>query len=195
MNEAKASAALLIVDVINPLDFDGAGPLCKAAEGIVGPIEKLREAAGDAGLAVVYVNDHHGAWHAESTELIDKIAAADLPGSALARRLRPRGQDYFIIKPQLSGFYASTLSALLPRLGVSCIVLTGIAADICILFTAADAHMREYDLWVPRDAVAGEHDQRTTWALEIMRNSLGAETRGTDELDLKDWLDARSPDR
>lgn len=195
MNEARAPAALLIVDVINPLDFNGASPLCKAAEGIVGPIEKLRDAAGDAGLPVVYVNDHHGAWHAESAELVDKIVGADLPGSDLARRLKPRGQDYFVIKPQLSGFYATTLSALLPRLGVSRIVLTGIAADICILFTAADAHMREYDLWVPSDAVAGEHDQRTTWALEIMRNSLSAETRGTNELDLTDWLNAPRADR
>jgi nicotinamidase-related amidase len=190
MNETKASAALLIIDVINPLDFEGATPLCHAAERVVEPIRKLRDAADGAGLPVVYINDHHGAWHAESTELIDKIAEADLPGSAIARRLKPRSHDYFVIKPQLSGFYATTLAALLPRLGVNRVAITGIAADICILFTAADAHMREYDLWVPCDTVAGEDDQHTTWALEIMRKSLGAETRGTDELSLADWIAA-----
>ena len=195
MSEAKASAALLIIDVINPLDFDGAASLCRAAKRIVEPIRKLREAADAAGLPVVYVNDHHGAWHVESAELIDKIVEADLPGSDIARRLRPRPCDYFVIKPQLSAFYATTLAALLPRLGVNRVVIAGIATDICVLFTAADAHMREYDLWVPRDVVAGEDDQRTTWALEIMRNSLDAETRGTDELDLADWLEATQSDR
>jgi nicotinamidase-related amidase len=51
--------------------------------------------------------------------------------------------DYFVIKPQFSGFYSSNLSALLPRLVARRLILTGVAADICVLFTAADAHMRE----------------------------------------------------
>ena len=63
--------------------------------------------------------------------------------------------------------------------------------NVCVLFTAADAHMRQYDLWVPADAVAGEHGERTRWALEIMRNSMGAETRPTSDLTLAEWL-ARS---
>jgi nicotinamidase-related amidase len=37
-----------------------------------------------------------------------------------------------------------------------------------VLFTAADAHMRDYDLWVPADAVASFSQQRTRWAIEIM---------------------------
>ena len=69
-------------------------------------------------------------------------------------------------------------------------MLSGFAADICILFTAADAHMRTYDLWVPRDVVAGDHDERVAWALEIMRKSLGAETADTQALPLKDWIAA-----
>ncbi|HEX3408398.1 MAG TPA: isochorismatase family protein, partial [Caulobacteraceae bacterium] len=67
-------------------------------------------------------------------------------------------------------------------------------ADICILFTAADAHMREYDLWAPRNAVASEDDRRRDWALDIMRKSMDAETAATDELSFADWMarDARS---
>ena len=79
---------------------------------------------------------------------------------------------------------------LLPQLGVSRLVLAGVAADICILFTAADAHMRQYDLWVPADAIAGNHAERTRWAIEIMKNSMGAETRPTGELSLEDWVAA-----
>ena len=69
-------------------------------------------------------------------------------------------------------------------------MLTGVAADICVLFTAADAHMREYRLWTPADAVAGEDPQRTRWALDVMNRAMGAETRPTGELSLADWIGA-----
>jgi nicotinamidase-related amidase len=75
-------------------------------------------------------------------------------------------------------------------MGVNRLVLTGIAADVCVLFTAADAHMREYQLWAPRDAVAGETDERTDWALDIMAKSMGAETRATSELTLEAWMNS-----
>jgi nicotinamidase-related amidase len=190
VTRSKPSAALLIIDMINPLDFEGAEALCQAADAAAGSLLKLRAAADAADIPVVYVNDHHGAWHSEPSELVRKIVDSDKPGHELAKRLRPRERDYFVVKPQLSGFYATTLPALLPRLGVNRVVLSGIAADICVLFTAADAHMREYDLWVPHDTVAGEDDHRTAWALEIMRNSFGAETRSTDELTLSAWIAA-----
>jgi nicotinamidase-related amidase len=190
VTETKTSAALLIIDIINPLDFEGAAPLQRATEVIVAPIAGLRDAADAAAMPVVYVNDNYGAWHTDSSEVIRRVAESDTPGKTIAERLRPRDKDYFVIKPQISGFYATTLAALLPRLGVDRLILAGVAADICVLFTAADAHMREYDLWVPSDAVASEADERARWALEIMSNSLGAETRSTRDLSIADWLAA-----
>ncbi|MGN6375763.1 MAG: cysteine hydrolase family protein [Sphingomonas sp.] len=190
MGDNRAPAALLIIDMINRLDFEGAAPLREAADRIVEPILTLRTAADAARLPVVYVNDNYGAWRSDTTKLVEDVIGSDHPGRELAERLKPREQDYFVVKPQFSGFYATTLPALLPRLGVDRLVISGIAADICVLFTAADAHMREYDLWVPCDAVAGEHDERTRWAVEIMRNSFGADTRATDEQTLDDWITA-----
>ena len=102
--------------------------------------------------------------------------------------LCPRPSDTFVVKPRFSGFYATSLPALLPALGVNRLVLAGFATDICILFTAADAHMREYALWVPSDAVASETDAHQRWALEIMRKSMSAETRPTAELSLAHWI-------
>lgn len=61
-----------------------------------------------------------------------------------------------------------------------------------VLFTAADAHMRAYDLWVPGDTVASESEDHRRWALAIMRHSMAAETRPTTELTLTDWL-SRDP--
>ena len=191
MSEPKA--ALLIIDMINPLDFDGAEPLRRAADAIVEPILGLRGAADAADLPVVYVNDNHADWRSDSSQLVRDIVDSDKPGHRIAERLQPRERDYFVVKPQLSGFYSTTLAALLPRLGVNRLVLAGMAADICVLFTAADAHMREYALWVPSDAVASEDEQRAEWALAIMRNSFDAETRSTGELSLAEWIEATRP--
>jgi nicotinamidase-related amidase len=109
-------------------------------------------------------------------------------GGELARRLAPRDDDFFVIKPQFSGFYSTNLPVLLPKLRASRLVLTGVAADICVLFTAADAHMRDYQLWTPADAVASKSGQRTRWALEIMRDAMQADIRPTDELSLAEWV-------
>ncbi|MDB5696721.1 MAG: cysteine hydrolase [Sphingomonas bacterium] len=181
-------AALLIIDMINRLDFAGADALRPAAEAAGERILDLREQASASGVPVIYVNDNHGDWHGDRAVIVERATGDDSPGRELARRLRPRDEDLFVMKPQFSGFYTTTLPAILPRLGVSRLVLTGVAADICVLFTAADAHMREYELWVPADGVASEDPQRTRWALDTMAKSMGANVRPTSERSLGDWL-------
>ena len=103
--------------------------------------------------------------------------------------MQPGRADYFIIKPQVSGFYATNLPVLLPRLGVRRLILVGVAAAICVPFTAADAHMRKYALWVPSDAVASDRREHRDWALDIMAKSMDAEIRPTTELSLAQWLE------
>ncbi|WP_312489227.1 isochorismatase family cysteine hydrolase [Sphingomonas sp.] len=188
---APASAALIIIDMINDLDFDGGEQLREPAGAAARRIVALREAADKAGVPVIYVNDNFGHWHAERSTIVAHCGRDDSPGRALIAALAPRDSDYFIVKPQFSGFYATNLPVLLPQLGVNRVILTGVAADICVLFTAADAHMREYDLWVPGDTVASESDEHRRWALEIMRHAMCAETRPTDELALADWLSGK----
>ena len=185
----RGKAALLIVDMINDLDFPGGPAMLPAAREAADAIARLARKARAAGAAIVYVNDNYGQWHSERSRIVDHCGRPDAVGRALVEKLRPEDDDYFVIKPQFSGFYSTNLPALLPRLGARRLILTGISADICILFTAGDAHMREYDLWIPQDCVASSDSQRTHWALAIMRNSMRAETRATSELELDAWLD------
>lgn len=177
--------ALLILDMVNRFDFEGAEALEPRALEAARRIDRLRQEFRDRGWPVVYVNDNFGEWHSEPSRLVDRALEKDNPVTEL---LRPAADDFFIIKPQFSGFYATNLPVLLPQLGVSRLVLSGVATDICVLFTAADAHMREYDLWVPNDAVAAENDERGRWALEIMDQSMGAQTAATSEKSLGEWL-------
>lgn len=185
---AAGATAILIIDMLNTLDFGGGDAMLAAAERAAEAIARLREEAGEAGVPVVYVNDNYDQWHSDRSRLVELCRSGK--GGVLAERLEPRPDDYFVIKPQFSGFYATNLPVLLPRLGASRLVLTGIAADICLLFTAADAHMREYDLWVPADCTASSDPQRTEWALEIMRGSMRADIRPTSDATLADWLAA-----
>lgn len=181
-------AALLIIDMLNDLAFEGGEALRPAALAAARVIRTLKAEARGAGVPILYVNDNHDAWHDERGKVIAHACREGTPGAEMARMIAPDDDDFFVIKPRFSGFYATSLPVLLPELGVSRLILTGVAADICVLFTAADAHMRDYALWVPADAVAGEEAARTRWALDIMKNSMAAETRPSTELALPAWL-------
>lgn len=192
---AQGSSALLIIDMLNRMDFEGAEPLRARAEAVSHSIAGLRDEAERLEVPIVYVNDNFGQWHSERARLVEHCVGEDSPTAGIVERVAPRQNDFFVIKPQFSGFYATNLPVLLPELGASRLILTGVAADVCILFTAADAHMRKYDLWIPSDTTASDNAQRTEWALEIMKNSMDAETRPTSELSLKDWLDSADSSR
>jgi nicotinamidase-related amidase len=184
----RDAAALLIIDMINGFDFPGAATLKSRALDIASNILALRAEFERASLPVIYVNDNFGEWHSERSRLVERALEQD---GAVARKLAPETNDYFIIKPQFSGFYSTNLPVLLPKLGVSRLVLTGIATDICVLFTAADAHMRDYALWIPENCVAAEHDARGQSALAIMRETMDAETAASSELALDEWMARR----
>lgn len=181
----RGGVALLIVDMINRFDFEGGEALEKAAGAIAGPILDLKAAMKAADAPAIYVNDHFGEWHSEKSRL---VARAREHAPELIARIAPADEEYFVIKPQLSAFYATNLPLLLPKLGVSRLVVTGIAADMCVLFTAADAYMRDYALWVPRDAVASRSAEEAERALGIIGQRLHADVASTAELDLESWI-------
>lgn len=187
---APGGVGLLIVDMINDFDFEGAEPLRGAALALARRLTRFRTAADALGVPVIYVNDNFGHWRSERSRIVEHVGRQDSPGREIVDLIEPRESDFFVIKPRFSGFYATNLQVLLPKLGVDRLILTGVATDICVLFTAADAYMREYRLWVPEDLVASEDPQRSAWALDIMRNSMGAHTAPSSADALAGWLKA-----
>jgi nicotinamidase-related amidase len=171
--------ALLIVDMIADFTEDARVNLANDAERVAAAIIDLRKRMDAVNAPTIYVNDHFGEWHSDRAKLIEK-AMANRPGPL--RDIAPRPTDYFIIKPQFSGFYSTNLPVLLPKLGISRLILTGVSTDICVLVTAADAHMRDYRLWVPDDGTASIDAQRGRAALKIMGDGFDADTRGS-----RDW--------
>jgi len=190
---AAGGVGLLIIDMINDMAFADAEAMAQPALAAAQAIVRLRAEADRLGVPVIYVNDNYGQWHSERSRIVEACRQASEVSSRLVALIAPRDDDFFVIKPQFSGFYATHLQVLLPKLGVSRLILTGLAADICVLFTAADAHMRAYDLWAPADAVASSRPEHRDWALQILEKAMDAETAASSDLPLEDWLGRGRP--
>lgn len=180
----KSPVALLIIDMINDMSFDDGPALLEYALPAARNIARLRTAARAAQVPIVYVNDNFGRWQSNFSKLVAHCLRGECLGRPMAELLQPDEQDYFVLKPKHSGFFHTPLEILLDHLGAQTLVLTGITADICVLFTANDAYMRDYRLFVPRDCVAAVRPKQAEHALELIERILKADTRPSSEIDL-----------
>jgi len=186
------ATALLLIDVVNALDFEGSARLVRHVRLASPRIAALRERARAACVPSIYVNDNFGSWHLGFRELAERVHAGGGPGKKLLEQLAPDFErDYFVLKPMHSGFFHSALEILLRRLAIRRLVLTGFAGDLCVLFTAVDAYMRGFELVVPADCVASETAADNRRALDQMERRLGADVRPASDLD----FDPARPER
>ena len=176
----KSETALLIVDVINDLDFPEANQLLRFIPAMSRKLARLKERAKQAGLPVIYVNDNFGRWRSDFRQQIEHCGHG--PARRLVERLRPDEDDYFVLKPKHSGFFSTTLETLLRYLGSRRLVITGIAGNYCVLFTANDAYMRDYDLIIPSDCTISNTTRENREALALMKKFLKADTRSSTQI-------------
>jgi len=184
VRDPGTGVALLLIDVINDMDFDGAEPLVAQAIPMAQRLSVLKRRARDADIPCVYINDNFGQWRSDFRTLVEHCVHDDVPGRPVARMLQPAPDDYFVLKPRHSAFYATTLELLLRSLRVRTLILTGIAGNICVLFSANDAYMREFELKVPADCVVSNTEAENHYALEQMRTVLKADVTPSNELAL-----------
>ena len=181
----KSNAALLLIDVINDFDFPEGDQLLRLALPVGKNIAQLKKQAKAAGIPCVYVNDNFGKWQSDFKKLVARCAADDAKGKAFVKLLVPDDADYFVLKPKHSGFYSTTLDLLLTHLNAKNLILTGIAGNNCVLFTANDAYMRDFKVFVPADCVVSNTEEENRYALKQMETVLKADTSPSSELDLK----------
>jgi nicotinamidase-related amidase len=173
--------ALLVIDMINAFDFEGAEAMLPRALAAARSILSLKQRAHAAGVPVVYVNDNFGRWRSDFRDVLEHCLRS--PGREIAALLRPDKEDYFVLKPKHSGFQYTTLDVLLEHLGCETLVLTGVAGNFCVLFTAHDAYMRDFHLAVPRDCIASATEADDRYALAHMAQVTKADTRLSAEVD------------
>lgn len=171
------SERVLLVDFINPLDFPKAGDLLGPAWQAAQATARLKARLVRQGCAVIYANDNYGVWHSEFRDILSHCCA--LPGmrGEMARLLAPAPQDLVLLKPRHSAFHSTPLQYLLSQMQARELVVTGLATDICVQFTASDALMHGYDVWIPSDCTAAENDEWKDAALRHMQRVLRCSTR------------------
>jgi nicotinamidase-related amidase len=99
----KSEIALLIVDVINDLNFPEANQLLRFVPAMSRKLARLKERAKQAGLLVIYVNDNFGRWRSDFRQQIEHCSqgrAADWsnvydPMKAIISSLNRNTRDFF----------------------------------------------------------------------------------------------------
>ncbi len=172
----RETCALLLVDVVNDLEFEGGANLLRYARALAPRLARLIERARAAGVPVIYANDNFGRWRSDFRSQVRRCLKAGVRGREIVRQLAPRPGDYFVLKPKHSAFYATPLEVLLTTLSVRRLVIAGMAGNNCVLFTAHDAYMREYELVVPSDTIASETAKDNRIALTHLERVLKADT-------------------
>src|SRR5438128_2716716 len=164
--EAAAGAtALLIVDMISHWRFPGAEALLAQSARMAPHIAALKVRCRRAGVPAIYANDNHGRWRSDFRRVVDESLAQGGAAARITTLLAPDDDDYFVLKPKHSGFFATPLDLLLQHLQARRLIITGVATDQCVTTTAVDARMRDYEVIVPRDCVATEDAARNRRAI------------------------------
>lgn len=179
-----APAALLLIDVINDLEFPGGENLLEHALPMSSALARLKRRAKELSMPAIYVNDNFGRWRSDFPKLVKRCLQPHVRGRPIVEKLLPDEDDYFVLKPRHSAFFQTSLEILLGYLGAKRLILTGIAGDICVLFSANDAYMRAFNVFVPADCIASESEQRNQQALTLMQRVLKADITISTELDL-----------
>lgn len=176
--------ALVIIDMINDLEFEGGAKLLRPALVAARAIAALKNKARACGIPVIYANDNFGRWRSDFRQTVAHCLEDDVRGQPLAELLAPDPEDYFVLKSKHSAFYWTSLELLLNYLKAKRVVLTGVTGDMCVLLTAADAFMRDLEIYVPQDCIASISASENRKALHYIERVFHADTRISMKLDL-----------
>lgn len=163
--------ALLIIDMLNDFVREGAPLEVPGITSIIGPIKREIEKEKEKGNPIIYLCDCHEAGDREF-KAFPPHALRNTEGAKIIEEMKPEGTDLIVLKNTFSSFYKTELEGILERLSVDRLSLTGCVTNICILYTAADAVMRNYKVDVIEDAVTGLDQEDHRFALDQMKNVL-----------------------
>jgi nicotinamidase-related amidase len=184
----QCDVALLLIDVINDMDFPESDQLIKHALPAAHCIQALQARARQLGIPSIYVNDNFGKWRSDFSALLKHCLDDDVVGRPVAQLLKPHENDYFVLKPKHSAFFSTTLDTLLRYLHAKTLIVTGFAGNICVLFTANEAYMRDFSLIVPSDCVASNTVEENSHALQQMKKVLKADITPSTGIELEPLL-------
>lgn len=148
-------------------------------------------AARDLGIPVVWIQEVHKPHLQDIGRELDGSEGPHCiegdPGTEIATGLGPIAGEFHVKKRRYSAFFGTDLDIALRSYGVDSLILIGGFTDICVLYTAVDAHQRDYRLAIASDVLLGSSDQAHDDALIMMEN-LQSGSVVTSE-DVSHWLE------
>jgi nicotinamidase-related amidase len=155
--------------------------LVAQAEPMASRLATLKSRASASGVPTIYINDNFGQWRSDFRKTVAHCTSRSSPGRRVSHRLKPTARDYFVLKPKHSGFFDTTLDTLLETLRIRRVILTGIAGNICVLFTANDAYMRDLKIFAPADCIvsntAADNDHALRQIDVVLKGNIAVSTR------------------
>ncbi len=167
------SKALLIIDMLHDfLDKEGSLYIGtnsnKVIQNVMARLKEWRQKESH----VIYILDRHLRQDSEF-EMFPAHCLAGEWGGEIVDELAPQKEDYLIYKRRYSAFYGTDLDLTLRENNVQKLELAGVCTNICVLYTAADARMRHYDVTVRKSCVASFDQEAHVFALKEMKKTLG----------------------
>lgn len=182
---SPSSTCLVLIDVISDFEFEDGDELLRRTIPVARSIARLKARVKAAGVPVVYVNDNFGKWQEDFKTMAQRYAEPGAKGHKVVSLLAPEKDDYYVLKPHRSAFYSTTLELLLRDLKTRTLIFAGITTDICVLFSANDAYMRGFGLFVPSDCVAAVKPKYSKEAMDFIKRILKADVRPSTEIKFK----------
>lgn len=179
----KSATVMLILDLISDFAFEDGRAIARAARPIAERIAKLKARLKETAVPVIYVNDDIGRWRSDFPGLLRHCRDSPL-GAPISQLIAPEPDDFCILKPKHSGFFATALETVLQMLEAKRLILTGVSSNQCVLFTANDAYVRDFELLVPRDCISARKPKDTALALQYFRSVLSADVTPSTRLRL-----------
>ncbi len=174
----RIRSALLLVDLVNPFDFEGSPKLVRQAQAIADSLLAARSVFDEVGCPIIYCNDNFGQWRSDATAIVRSCTREGARGASFVRAVRPRASDYFVLKPTHSAFEKTPLELLLKWGKVRRVYVAGLTGDSCVHATVVDAHSRDFEVFVVRDATASETTLRNRRALQQLVDRCAAKVIG-----------------
>lgn len=152
--------------------------------------ERLVAAARAANVPVVFFQEVHRPSGVDIGRELDGTEGMHCveghPGTELEPSLRPdlggTRPEFHIVKRRYSGFIGTEFDIVLRGLKASTLILIGGLTDVCVHYTFADAHQRDYHVRVVTDCVGGSSQYRHDAALDAMEYLQTGAKRTTDEI-------------
>ena len=172
----KSKRALLLIDLISQWDYADGKSLLRQTLPIIPALVRMRKSAAAARAPVIFVNDNFGQWRSDFRQVTAAARSSADDAARIVDALQPGAEDYFVLKPRHSAFFATPLDLLLQELDADTLVLCGVAGDQCILASASEALLHRFRVIIPRDGIACATAQRKAAVLKHFHEAMDIPT-------------------